>query len=582
MSRHTDSGDVIDGGALLAETLRVAGVSKAFTLHGGHLEALYKGCIEQGIDLIDFRHEAAAGHAADAYARATGELGVCIVTAGPGFANAIPAIVNAKLDGSPVLFIIGAPPIREAETNPLQGGIDQIAMARPAAKWALSVVSTERMQDLAAMAIRKALAPPYGPVVLEVPIDVLHMAVSRSRSTAPTGVTVRCTAGPTQGQIETFADLLKGARYPIVVAGLEAASVEAAAALRNFVEKVPLPVYHKTAAAGALPFAHPCNAGDVSNLAVLPLVAHPPDLVILLGARMGLFLAGRSGKFVPASARLIQIHSDPGEIGRIRDVDLAIAANPAETLDALREKLGDTLCGSFQAWNSQASAVRTAFASPYPEHQTDKGIHPWHAAVAVTDAVGPDAAYVFDGGEAAIWGSSAAKVNDPCRLFTHGYLGCLGIGPGFAIGAQIANPDRHIVHLTGDGAAAFHIQELDTMVRHRLPIINVVLNNQVWGMSLHGQQLMYGPNYHAITKLGGTNFADVAAAFGCYSERVYRYDDIAPAIERALDSALPALIEIMTDGDIVHPATVAMLGQLEEGSVDIMIPYYENIPGGVA
>lgn len=164
--------DRLVGGQLLAKTLKAAGVSQAFALHGGHLEALLKGCIEEEIALIDFRHESSAGHAADAYARATGKLGVCIVTAGPGFTNVLSAMTNAQLDGSPVLFIVGAPPLREVETNPLQGGIDQVAMARPAVKWAFSIPSTERIADLTAMAIRKAMTLPRGAVLLEVPIDV--------------------------------------------------------------------------------------------------------------------------------------------------------------------------------------------------------------------------------------------------------------------------------------------------------------------------------------------------------------------------------------------------------------------------
>ena len=155
----------LSGGEILAKTLKAAGVSQAFALHGGHLEALLKGCLDEGIALTDFRHESAAGHAADAYARITGQLGVCMITSGPGFTNGVSAMANAKLDGSPVLFIVGAPPVREVETNALQGGIDQVALARPATKWAVSVPTTERMADLAAMAIRKAMTHPRGPVM---------------------------------------------------------------------------------------------------------------------------------------------------------------------------------------------------------------------------------------------------------------------------------------------------------------------------------------------------------------------------------------------------------------------------------
>ncbi|TFU03765.1 thiamine pyrophosphate-binding protein [Polymorphobacter arshaanensis] len=566
------------GGDLLAQTLHDAGVTKIFALHGGHHEALFKGCIDQGIDLIDFRHEAAAGHAADAYARTTGKLGVCIITAGPGFTNAISAIANAQLDASPVLFLIGAPPLREVETNPLQGGIDQIAMARPAAKWALSIPSTERVRDLTAMAIRKAMTGRKGPVVLEIPIDILHMSVTGAQATPSAGLAVRPQPAPAPEEVAALAELLLRAERPVIVAGLESASAATAVALRALVAKLPLPVFAKPQAYGLLPAGHACDAGAAGNLAVLPIIgAGAPDLVILLGARLGLMLGGRSGALVPHDAHVVQIYSDASEIGRLRDIDLPIAADCAQTLTALTKALAAVDLPDTSAWTARAAGAKALAASAWPDAEVAGGIHPYHAAKAVANAAGQDAAYVFDGGESSSWGTATVAVDAPARVLSHGYLGCLGIGPGFAIGMQIAHPDRRVVQVTGDGAMGFHIQEFDTMVRHRLPIVTVILNNQVWGMSIHGQQMMYGANYNVITKLGSTQYASIAAAFGCHAERVTAFAEIAPAMARAFASGKPALVEIMTDADVVHPATVAMLGQLAEGSRDIMIPYYENI-----
>ena len=573
------AGERLVGGQILAKTLKTAGVRQAFALHGGHLEALLKGCVEEGIALTDFRHESAAGHAADAFARATGELGVCIVTAGPGFTNAISAMANAKLDGSPVLFVVGAPPLREVETNPLQGGIDQIAIARPAVKWAHSIPSTERIADLTAMAIRKARTAPMGPVLLELPIDVLHMAVDAARATLPAGLNVRPHSAPAPHEAQALAQLLLTAKRPVLIAGTEAANMDVAEALRALTALLPLPVFTKSQATGVLPAGHPCDGGAAGNLALLPLLGiEAPDLVILLGGKLGLLLGGRSGAVVPHDATLAQIHTDAAEIGRIRDVDLAIAADSAETLRALVVALDGRAPEGLDTWRAQATAAAGVFATQFPDAETDKAIHPFHAAKAVADAAGPDALFVFDGGEAASWGGAAARANRPASILSHGYLGCLGIGPGFAIGAQRAFPDRRVVHLTGDGALGFHIQEFDTMVRHRLPVVNVVLNNQVWGMSIHGQQIMFGGNYHVISKLEGACYADIARAFGLHSERVTHFADLGPALERAFACGSPAFIEVMTDADVVHPVTMAMLGQVEEGSDDVLIPYYENIP----
>jgi acetolactate synthase-1/2/3 large subunit len=569
------------GGDLVARTLKSAGVTKVFALHGGHHEALFKGCVDEGLDLIDFRHEAAAGHAADAYARTTGRLGVCVVTAGPGFTNVVSAIANAQLDGSPVLFIIGAPPLREIETNPLQGGIDQIASVRPLCKWAMSIPVTERIPDLTAMAIRKATTGRKGPAVIELPIDVLHMSAPRSLTTAPSGLHVSPRPAPAPAERDRLADLVASAERPALIAGFEAISPGVADALGRLTQTIDIPVFAKTQALGLLPRDHSANGGAAGNLALLTLIGAPrPDLVILLGARMGLLLGGRSGAVVPHEAKVVQVHSDPGEIGRLRDVDLAIAGDCEVALDALIEVLDGRALGDIRAWRDTAVATRGLFAANFTQVESAGGVHPFHAARAVAEAAGPSAVYVLDGGESASWGGAALSVDGPGRVLSHGYLGCLGIGPGFAIGAQTAHPDRRVIHLTGDGAMGFHIQELDTMVRHRLPIVTVVLNNQVWGMSIHGQQIMYGRNYNVITQLGGACYADIASAFGCHGERVSRFDDIAPAMARALASGRPALIEIMTDPDAVHPVTVSMLGQTAAGSDDVMIPYYENIPAG--
>lgn len=572
----------VTGGDLLARTLKAAGVETIFALHGGHHEALFKGCVDHDIALVDVRHEAAAGHAADAYARTTGKLGVCVITAGPGYANATAAIANAQLDGAPVLFIIGAPPLREVETNPLQGGIDQIAMARPISKWALSIPATERIPDLAAMAIRKAMSGRKGAVVLEVPIDILHMSVPSARATPAAGLHVQPTPAPSPAEARRLADLLATAERPAIIVGLEGATPGVASALAGLSERLGVPVFTKPQAGGVLPPSHPLDAGAPGGLAALAMSGAPgPDLVILLGARLGLMLGGRSGGIVPHAARVVQVCADAGEIGRLRDVDLAIAADGRETLMALAEALDGVRLPDWRGWAAQACGIKAASAAAFADARAASGVHPYRAAQAVAEAAGPEAVYVLDGGEAASWAAMTAAPNAPGRVLTHGYLGCLGIGPGFAIGAQLAHPERRVVQVTGDGAMGFHIQELDTMVRHRLPIVTVVLNNQVWGMSIHGQQLMFGENYNVISKLAGTRYADIASGFGCHAERVEDEAELPAALARAFAAGRPALVEVMTDPDVVHPVTVSMLGQVKEGGGETMIPYYENIPEGV-
>lgn len=581
MAGKHDQQHGLTGGDLLARTLRAAGVTQAFALHGGHLEALLKGCVENDIALLDFRHEAAAGHAADAYARATCQLGVCIVTAGPGIANAVPAVANAFLDAVPMLFLIGAPPLREAETNPLQGGFDQIAMLTPITKWAHRVTNTERIPDLAAMAIRKAMTGRRGPVVLELPIDVLHMHADPRTTTRPAGLMVRSRPAPSASEADALIALLAGAERPVIIAGGDARQADCGDELRRFAEATGIPVFANSKAQGLLAHDHPLNAGAPGGLAVLGLMGLPrPDVVLLLGARMGLLLGGRSGAIVPHDAALAQVYSDAGEIGRIRDVAVSVAADCRSTLEELNRRAGQVSWRKDSEWTALATGLKAPMADLFPVAQTEGGIHPYHAAKAIMEAAGPEAAYAFDGGEASSWAGDLVRVSGPGRVQGHGYLGCLGIGPGFAIGLAKAFPGRRVLHLTGDGAMGFHVQEFDTMVRHGLPIVTVVFNNQVWGMSIHGQQIMYGANYSVISQLPGSNYASIAAGFGCHAERVLRIEDLPGAMERAFAAGKPALVEVMTDPAVVHPVTPAMLGKPEEGANEIVIPYYENIPLG--
>ncbi|HMV71551.1 MAG TPA: thiamine pyrophosphate-binding protein, partial [Pseudomonadales bacterium] len=208
-----------DGGELLARTLAAAGVERIFALHGGHLESFWQGCLRHKLQLTDFRHEASAGHAADAYARTTGRLGVCVITSGPGFTNAITAIVNAYLDAVPVLFIVGSPPLRDVETNPLQGGVDQVAMALPSVKWAHRVTHTERIPELAAQAVRTCLNGRPGPVLLEVPIDVLHIPVAADLVQPPRGLTVRTAPAPAPQDVAAIIAMLRTAERPALLVG---------------------------------------------------------------------------------------------------------------------------------------------------------------------------------------------------------------------------------------------------------------------------------------------------------------------------------------------------------------------------
>jgi acetolactate synthase-1/2/3 large subunit len=566
-------------GELVAATLKGLGVDEVFALHGSHLDPLYMACEEFGIRLTDTRHEASAGHAADAYARASnGRLGVCAVTAGPGFTNALTAITNAYLDRIPTLFIAGATPLRDAEGNTLQGGFDAVAMAQPVTKWSARVGSPDRIVEYVRRAGEIALSGSPGPVFLEIPIDVMFWPTeeqppetSKWRSPAP--------ISPNADDVAAVIEMLRKAERPVIIAGGGATLTNSGERLRKLAELTGTPVIAGQKALGVLPDDHPYYAGAAAGLAAAAGTGTPADAVLLVGVRMGMFLGGAMGAIVPPDAYVAQIEANPEEIGRVRMADLPIVADAGATLDALIAAAEGGDWPKRTEWAEKLRSfrgnARKAFADAPKETRPGK-IHPGHAVAAVMDALPEGTAVVADGGEAGNWVGDLIRSPGAGQHLRCGYLGCLGISPGFAIGAARANPDRPVVCFAGDGGAGFNIQELDTMMRHELPIVTVVLNNAEWGMSRNAQNLLYGKNREVIVALEDTHYETVAEGFGVKGQRIDRYEDIAPAVKAAFASGKPELLNIIIDAAVMHPRTKMMVGDTS-GEDGVPIPYYANI-----
>lgn len=570
------------GGTLMAQTLARLGVKHVFALHGGHLDAFLVAAPDEGIEIIDTRHEASAGHAADSYARVTcGQVGVAVITAGPGFTNGLTPMVSAYLDSIPTLFFAGSPPLREVETNPLQGGFDQVAMATPACKWAHRVTHVERLPDIIEKAMRIAKHGRPGPVFLDIPIDVMFAPVTRQMMPVQSaaGVTDHRRAAPSGETVRQIVDVLRGASNPIIVAGGGTILSPTAEPLRNFVDATGIPVVTNSKAHGILPDDHPLYCGGAGVVGAATMSGTPPDVVVLAGARQGMFTGGRSGSVIPPGATLVQIDVDATEIGRLRTAEVAVIADCAATFTALADHTA-VEWPDFSSWVQTLQNMRAATKAMFEDQPVEPRpglLHPYHAAKAAMSALAPDTTIIIDGGESGAWCDMHVRAAGPGRFMTNGYLGCLGCGPGMAIGAAFAQPGHRVAVFTGDGAAGFNLQEFDTMVRHGLPILTVVLNNACWGMSLHGQDIVYGANRRSAVALARSRYDEVAVALGAHGEVVTCLDDIAPAMERAQALAGPACINIMTDPEVVHPVTPAMVGDVNaEG--EIAIPYYENIP----
>jgi len=574
----------IDGGEILVRVLEQESIRVVFTLHGGHLDAIYQAARGRGIRWVDTRHEQAAGHAADGWARTTGQIGVALVTAGPGVTDVVTAVTNAYLDCIPTLFIAGAAPLRDAETLPLQGGFDQIELMRPITKWAHRVTHTHRIADLVAQALRTATTGRPGPVFLELPIDVLFGRADEEKVIFPKRVRPEAPPAPPPDAVERALEWLAGAERPAVLAGGGAWFSGASAELRAFAERTGIPVFSNGRAHGLLPADHPLCGRGPASIALLARGGTPPDVVLLLGARLGLFTGGRGGGFL-AHSRLIQVDVAGEEIGRNRDIELGIAADCRETLRALDNAARGRSWPERSAWQQSVRQVTAMPRMMFSDALAAKTgpIHPFRMAHEVAQAAGGEAVLVADGGETASWVEMAAEVRGGGRWLSHGYLGCLGTGMPFAIAAKVAHPDRPVVCVVGDGAVGLNFAEFDTMVRHRLPIVTVVNNDGQWGMSAHGQDLIYGEGRRVVTELAPTRYDLAAAGFGCHAEHVETPEQLRPALERALAAGKPACVNVMTDASVIAPVTIAMVGSPKPKDAKsaksdaVQIPYYDNL-----
>jgi len=553
----------LDGGELLIRMLERAGIREVFTLHDGHLDCVFMAAREHGFRVIDTRHEQAAAHAAEGWARTTGKPGVALVAAGPGITDAVTGVANAYVDAVPMLIISGGAPLRDAEMLQLQSGFDQVALLAPITKWAHRVTHTERIPDLVAQALRIATTGRPGPVYLEIPVDVIYARVDDARAFFPERIRPEAAPAPPAEAVQTAIEWLATAERPVIVAGGGAWFSGGVSELRTFAERTRTPVFSNGKAHGLLPADHPLCGRSVFNLAVLnSLGVGQPDLALVLGARLGMFIGGRSGVMVPKAARLIQVDIEGEEIGRNRNVGLGIAADCKETLGVLeaaaRERSWPERSEWIAAVRQASEAHRGMFGDALSAEKAP--IHPYRLVDAIVRTADRDTIVVADGGETSAWMEMACQIYEAGHWLSHGYLGCLGAGMPFAIAAQIAHADQRVVCIVGDGSVGLNFAEFDTMVRHQLPIVVVVNNDSQWGMSAHGQDMIYGPGRRVATDLAATRYDLAAAAFGCHAEHVVKPAELLPALERAFASGKPACVNVMTDPAVISPVTTALVG----------------------
>ena len=530
----------INGGRLVAKVLKQEGVECIFGLCGGEIDPIFQGCQDEQIRIIDTRHEQAAVFMADAWARLTGKPGVAMVTAGPGVTNAVTGLWTALGTASPIVVFGGKTSLRTLEWGVLQD-MDSLSLAKTVTKWAGAGYETKRIAEYVSMAFRQALSGRPGPVYLEFPIDVLGATIEEAEVTLPKNY--RTTARP-QGDptlVKEAVDLLLGADRPLLIAGSGMWWSQAAKELQELIELAQIPLLlTPSMGQGSVPADHPLCVGTTR------VGSKGADVILLLGARLDFRLGfGRTPMF-SENSRWIQVDIEPTEIGRNRPIDIGITGDARAVIKQMIEEARDRCQGrkelpwvrecreQLRVQQEQLEVIMNSDSVP---------VHPARLCKEIRDFLNRDATIVVDGGEISGWGFRALKSYKPGHFLHVLPTGTLGIGPSFAMAARVARPAEQVLLLSGDGSFGLNAMEFDTMVRHKLPIVCVIANDEAWGMIVRLQQAK-GPDRVVGSKLGFVRYDKVVEALGGYGEAIERPEDIRPALERAFASGLPACINV--------------------------------------
>lgn len=558
------------GSGLVVRTLRRAGVDVAFGLPGAHIDGILQDALDAKLRVVDVRHEMNAGHAAEGYARVTGELGVAVVTAGGGFTNVLTSVANAYLDRTPVLYIAGSVPLEMDQANDQQAGFDQVAMAAPVTKFAHRVTRAELIPRLVAQAIRIAQSEPKGPVLLDIPWDVLRQSVDVD-NVDDHRVEVDGTGVSPAGAVDRIIEALSTARRPVALVGKSFVTTEARTHLHEFAARTGVPLFSDWEGLGAI-------AGSAQHVGLLQTLAtapedERPDLVLMLGLRFGMATQFGTGRLLPKSARIFQIDPDGRELGRLQDVELGVQADPVGTIGLLNERLGDSGVPSgredwLTALRDISATRRSALADETVQHE-DAAIHPYLAVRTIAESVPEQATVVVDGALTELWLSETIALAPLAHYLGHGYLSAMGSNFGVALGAQYAHPDKATILVTGDGAVGYSLAEFDSLVRAGLPVVVIVLNNRAWGATLHTQQFIFGQDRVTNNRLENGSYSGVARALGADGVDVTELDQLGPAIEAALAARRPTCIDVRVSLAPIPPEERVLNGGAPFGGVEI-------------
>jgi len=535
------------GGKLAARALKQAGVECIFTLSGGHVMAIYDGCLDEGIQVIDVRHEQAAVHAADAWSRLNpGKIGCAVLTAGPGVTDGVTGVANAWRANSPILVIGGQGPFNNMRRGSLQE-MDHVSLMKPITKWADACYDTRRIPDYIEMGIRHAVSGNPGPAFLEIPMDILSGEVEVDHVRFPDIRTTPPVLSPDTASLEAALEILQQAERPVMMAGTSVKWSNASSSIQAFVEKTHIPTFVNGMGRGTIKPGTPELLNRVRKEAMQQC-----DVFVCAGVLLDFRLA--FGRSIPADAKIIQFDIENELIGTNRSADAFIVGNLSSSFRGMSEAIdaaGANL--DFSEWRDQLSARETELEADFSVqlNSDEVPIDPLRLCREVRDFVADkDVILIGDGGDIVAQASKVLPVPEENCWMDPGPLGTLGVGMPFALAAQLAKPDKRVLIIYGDGSFGLNGFEYDTAVRFDLPIVGIVGVDGAWGQMIRPQAAIYGANRVVATKLNFTRYDKIVEAMGGHGEYCEKPEEIGPALERAFASGKPALVNVVIRQDV--------------------------------
>jgi acetolactate synthase-1/2/3 large subunit len=534
VSAETEIAQRLHGGHLIARRLKAHGVTKLFTLSGGHIFPIYDGCRAVGIDIVDTRHEASAAFAAEGWAKVTRTPGVAALTAGPGVTNGMSALASAQANNSPVLVLGGRAPAMRWGQGSLQE-IDHVPFVRPLTKLAATPEATDEIPAMVDEALRVAVAPHSGPAFLDFPMDYVFGEGDASAiddEPAPPHPVPR----PDQAALDRAVALLREAERPVVMAGTNLYWGRGEEGLQGLC----VPTFLNGMARGCLPADHElffsrARSEGLKNADVALVIGVPMDFRLGFGSSFG------------EDTELIVI--DVAEPAREHPRPVA-----AELYGPLPEILAALAGAAPREWVAHLRAAEDAKrAAERAELADDRApLHPMRVYAELANVLDRDAIVVGDGGDFVSYAGRVVDSYEPGHWLDPGPFGCLGSGPGYALAAKLAHPDKQVVLMLGDGAFGFSGMEFDTLARHGVDVVGVMGNNGIWALEHHPMKFLYG--YSVAAELRPeTRYDQVVEALGGHGELVRTPAELRPALDRALAAGKPALVNVLTDPEVVYP-----------------------------